>query len=133
MGRTMKVRRKNCSLRPLIGCPFGFVFQLENGKDGPYLFCVKPEEVTYSQEKEDTTSEDIVKDNREIVDNNTTQSLNGEDIDAMRRYIAPEHVPVQYGGHSRTGKLEFSHEDSVIELDVKPNSKHQVELSHAEL
>ncbi|GAB2228431.1 hypothetical protein Droror1_Dr00010270 [Drosera rotundifolia] len=84
-GSTLKVGRKICSLRPLIGCPFGSVFQLENGKDGPYLSCVKPEEVTYSQEKEDTTAEDIVKDNREIVDNNTAQSLNGEDIDAMRR------------------------------------------------
>ncbi|GAB2224059.1 hypothetical protein Drorol1_Dr00004805 [Drosera rotundifolia] len=53
--------------------------------------------------------------------------------ETLFKYIAPEHVPVQYGGHSRTGELEFSHEDSVIEVDVKPNSKHQVELSHSEL
>lgn len=53
--------------------------------------------------------------------------------ETLFKYIAPEHVPVQYGGHSRTGELEFSHEDSVIEVDVKPNSKHQVELSHTEL
>ncbi|KAL9254429.1 Patellin-3-like protein [Drosera capensis] len=52
---------------------------------------------------------------------------------SISRYIAPEHVPVQYGGHSRTGELEFSHEDSVIEVDVKPNSKHEVELSHTQL
>ncbi|KAL9260937.1 Patellin-3-like protein [Drosera capensis] len=53
--------------------------------------------------------------------------------ETLFKYIAPEHVPVQYGGHSRTGELEFSHEDSVIEVDVKPSSKHQVELSHTEL
>ncbi|GAB2293870.1 hypothetical protein Dimus_028081 [Dionaea muscipula] len=83
---TLKVGKKNCSLKPLIGCPFGSVFRLEDGKDGPYLSRVlQPEEVNDSQEKEGPVSEDISKDNREIIDNNTAQSLNGEDIDAMRR------------------------------------------------
>lgn len=40
--RTLKIGNKNYSLRPLIGCPFGSSFQIENGKEGPYLSCIIP-------------------------------------------------------------------------------------------
>ena len=39
-GRNLKIGKKNCSLKPLIGCPFGSLFQVDNGKDGPYLSLV---------------------------------------------------------------------------------------------
>jgi tRNA (adenine-N(1)-)-methyltransferase non-catalytic subunit len=32
--RTLKIGNKNFSLRPLIGCPFGSSFQIENGTEG---------------------------------------------------------------------------------------------------
>ncbi|GAB4852513.1 hypothetical protein Ancab_016727 [Ancistrocladus abbreviatus] len=83
---TLKIGKKNCSLRPLIGCPFGSLFRVETGKDGAYLSRVlQTEEGNDAPEKEDGIREDVLKDNREIIDNNKAQSLTGEDIDAMRR------------------------------------------------
>lgn len=35
--RKLKIGNKNCSLQPLIGCPFGSVFRVETGSQGPYL------------------------------------------------------------------------------------------------
>ncbi|KAL9269823.1 Patellin-3-like protein, partial [Drosera capensis] len=52
--------------------------------------------------------------------------------ETLFKYIAPEHVPVQYGGHSRAGELEFTTEDPVIEVNIKPNSKHVVEFEFTE-
>lgn len=40
--RTLKLGNKNCSLQPLIGCPFGSLFQAENGDRGLYLSRVLP-------------------------------------------------------------------------------------------
>lgn len=36
-GRIVKIGNKNYPLQPLIGCPFGSVFQVENGIKGPCL------------------------------------------------------------------------------------------------
>lgn len=36
-GATLKIGNKKCSLQPLIGCPFGSLFQAENGTDGSFL------------------------------------------------------------------------------------------------
>ncbi|KAK8585173.1 hypothetical protein V6N13_139108 [Hibiscus sabdariffa] len=36
-GSTLKIGNKTCSLQPLIGCPFGSLFQVESGKEKPYL------------------------------------------------------------------------------------------------
>ncbi|KAH1204268.1 tRNA (adenine(58)-N(1))-methyltransferase non-catalytic subunit trm6 [Glycine max] len=123
----LKIGNKNCSLQPLIGCPFGTVFQV----DGPFLspaqgmfpfhlFTFLPflifvvaillftfvngnnaEEVRDGQvsvESRDKVNNDNnpeevrdgranvdSRDNRALVDNNTAQSLTGEDIEAMRR------------------------------------------------
>ncbi|KAA8537527.1 hypothetical protein F0562_027135 [Nyssa sinensis] len=83
---TLKIGNKNCSLQPLIGYPFGSLFQLENGTKGPCLSRVLPAtEGNYLQEKVDFQIKDESKDNRALVDNNTAQSLTGEDIDEMRR------------------------------------------------
>lgn len=49
------------------------------------------------------------------------------------RYVAPEQVPVQYGGLSREGELEFSVADSVTEVIVKPATKYTVEFSFSEV
>lgn len=35
--RTLKIGNKKCSLQPLIGCPFGSLFQVESGKEGTFL------------------------------------------------------------------------------------------------
>lgn len=46
------------------------------------------------EEKGDFQSQEISKDNRALVDNNKAQSLTGEDIDAMRRWV--HHVLVSW-------------------------------------
>ncbi|KAL4280658.1 hypothetical protein GQ457_03G038210 [Hibiscus cannabinus] len=79
-GSTLKIGNKTCSLQPLIGCPFGSLFQLESGKEKPYLsrFVPPTEDEGGCQLQEES------RDNRAIIDNNQAQSLTGEDIDAMR-------------------------------------------------
>ncbi|KAJ4835346.1 hypothetical protein Tsubulata_049208 [Turnera subulata] len=52
--------------------------------------------------------------------------------ETLFKYIAPELVPVQYGGLSREGEQEFSAADSVIEVTIKPTSKHQIEFPVSE-
>ena len=42
------------------------------------------------------------------------------------RYIAPELVPVQYGGLSREAEQEFTTSDPVTEVTIKPATKHAV-------
>lgn len=87
---TFKIGNKSFSLKPLIGCPFGSLFQIENGGNGPHLARVMPsrEEGINCQEMEEMKEEQVIKDelrdNRAIVDNNKAQSLSSEDIDAMR-------------------------------------------------
>lgn len=44
------------------------------------------------------------------------------------RYIAPEQVPVQYGGLSREGEQEFATVDAATEITVKPAAKHIIEF-----
>lgn len=84
-GSTLKIGNKNCSLQPLIGCPFGSLFQVDNGKEGPNLSRVIPSTEDDVQEKEDAQISGEFRDNRAIVDDNKAQSLSGEDIDEMRR------------------------------------------------
>ncbi|KAG9443002.1 hypothetical protein H6P81_018856 [Aristolochia fimbriata] len=87
---TLKVGNKKCSLRPLIGCPFGSLFQVDNGPKGPFLSLVPansdgntPEE--NEKEKDESQPKEETRDNRALIDNNSAQRLSGEDIDAMRR------------------------------------------------
>ncbi|GJY49481.1 cellular retinaldehyde binding/alpha-tocopherol transport [Tanacetum coccineum] len=47
---------------------------------------------------------------------------------AFQLYIAPELVPVQYGGLSREGEQEFTASDSVTEDIIKPATKHCIEF-----
>ncbi|KAE8733462.1 Patellin-5 [Hibiscus syriacus] len=44
------------------------------------------------------------------------------------KYIAPEQVPVQYGGLSREGEQEFADADAATEEIIKPATKHTVEF-----
>ncbi|XP_057794809.1 uncharacterized protein LOC131011072 [Salvia miltiorrhiza] len=85
-GSKIKIGDKNCSLQPLIGCPFGSSFQVEVGADGPFLSPIVPngEGNNLGEKMDDQTMEEC-RDNRALVDNNTAQSLTGEDIDGMRR------------------------------------------------
>ncbi|KAL5129523.1 Patellin-3 [Glycine soja] len=48
------------------------------------------------------------------------------------RYIAPELVPVQYGGLSREAEQEFTSAYPVTEFTIKPASKHSVEFPVSE-
>lgn len=48
--------------------------------------------------------------------------------ETLFKYIAPEQVPVQYGGLSREGDYEFTTSDPAIEDIVKPTSKHTIEF-----
>ena len=48
------------------------------------------------------------------------------------RYIAPDQVPVQFGGMYKEDDAEFSASDAVTELTVKPSSKETVEVPATE-
>ncbi|CAN1323054.1 tRNA (adenine(58)-N(1))-methyltransferase non-catalytic subunit trm6 [Linum perenne] len=84
--RTLKIGNQNFSLKPLIGCPFGTLLQVENGAEGPFLSPVTPSEGENSvQEKGECEITDESRDNRGLVDDNKAQTLTGDDIDEMRR------------------------------------------------
>lgn len=51
----------------------------------------------------------------------------------MFRYIAPEQVPVQYGGLSKADDQEFTTADAAVEETIKPTSKHTIEFPVAEV
>ncbi|KAK1391184.1 tRNA (adenine(58)-N(1))-methyltransferase non-catalytic subunit TRM6 [Heracleum sosnowskyi] len=80
-GKTLKIGNKTYSLQPLIGCHFGSLFQVETGGNGPFLSPVIQE----SNQEEKGCKIDDPKDNRALVDNNTAQTLTGDEIDVMRR------------------------------------------------
>lgn len=48
--------------------------------------------------------------------------------ETLFKYIAPEQVPVQYGGLNREGEQEFTTTDPVTEVVIKPASKYTVEI-----
>ncbi|KAE8668475.1 Patellin-2 [Hibiscus syriacus] len=48
--------------------------------------------------------------------------------ETLFKYIAPEQVPVQYGGLSREGEQEFTVVDAVTEVTIKPATKHTIEF-----
>ncbi|KAG5041350.1 hypothetical protein JHK82_013459 [Glycine max] len=50
--------------------------------------------------------------------------------ETLLRYIAPEQLPVKYGGLSKDG--EFGNIDAVTEITVRPAAKHSVEFSVTE-
>ena len=59
--RKLKIGNKNCSLHPLIGCPFGTVFQLDTSSDGaPFLSPFQPKGIsiyTYTGYNTDTNDD----------------------------------------------------------------------------
>ncbi|OMO87406.1 hypothetical protein CCACVL1_09048 [Corchorus capsularis] len=81
-GATLKIGNKTCSLQPLIGCPFGSMFQVESGQEKPYLSRFTPS--TEENNVQDEGKQES-RDNRALIDNNQAQSLTSEDIDALRR------------------------------------------------
>ncbi|MED6158853.1 hypothetical protein PIB30_036848 [Stylosanthes scabra] len=52
--------------------------------------------------------------------------------ETLFKYIAPEQVPLQYGGLSRDGEQEFGTAHPVTEVTIKPATKQTVEFSFAE-
>ncbi|XP_075519029.1 patellin-3-like [Primulina tabacum] len=48
--------------------------------------------------------------------------------ETLFKYLAPEQVPVQYGGLSKDGEQDFASADVAIEETIKPTSKHTIEL-----
>ncbi|KAI4388827.1 hypothetical protein MLD38_001122 [Melastoma candidum] len=52
--------------------------------------------------------------------------------DVLFKYIAPEQVPVQYGGLSRDGEQEFTTADPATEATVKPSTNHVIEFPVSE-
>ncbi|KAI3981625.1 hypothetical protein MKX01_007545 [Papaver californicum] len=87
-GATLKIGDKKCSLQPLIGCPFGSMFQVEVGQKGPHLchiFAADADDQTAQLQEEEEIQQNEHKDNRALVDDNTAQTLSFEDINAMKR------------------------------------------------
>ncbi|WVZ01743.1 hypothetical protein V8G54_022549 [Vigna mungo] len=52
--------------------------------------------------------------------------------ETLFKYIAPELVPIQYGGLSREGEQEFTTSGPVTEVTIKPTTKHAVEFPVSE-
>lgn len=48
--------------------------------------------------------------------------------ETLFKYIAPEQVPVQYGGLSKENNPDFTTADTVTEMTIKPSSKQTVEI-----
>ncbi|KVI07766.1 hypothetical protein Ccrd_013870 [Cynara cardunculus var. scolymus] len=85
-GSIVKIGNKNYPLQPLIGCPFGSLFQVENGANGPCLSrVISTAEVSNDEDKKECDLKDESRDNRALIDNNTAQTLTGDDIEGMRR------------------------------------------------
>ncbi|KAL8255100.1 hypothetical protein R6Q59_033321 [Mikania micrantha] len=85
-GSIVKIGNKNYPLQPLIGCPFGSVFQVENGINGPCLSRVNlSAQANNTEDKKECAIKDESRDNRALIDNNTAQTLTGEDIEGLRR------------------------------------------------
>ncbi|KAF9618454.1 hypothetical protein IFM89_001177 [Coptis chinensis] len=88
---TLKIGDKKCSLGQLIGCPFGSTFQLDStGSSAPYLSRILVEnnnqgDIDVVEGKNEVELKEESRDNRALVDNNSAQSLSGQDIDALRR------------------------------------------------
>ncbi|GKV35207.1 hypothetical protein SLEP1_g43509 [Rubroshorea leprosula] len=59
-------------------------------------------------------------------------SSQSKSADTLFKYIAPEQVPVQYGGLSKEGEQEFTTDDPVTEFIIKPSTKHTVEYPVSE-
>lgn len=49
------------------------------------------------------------------------------------RYIAPEQLPVQFGGLSREGEQEFATAEPATEEIIKPACKHTIEIPVTEV
>ncbi|KAL4305136.1 hypothetical protein HN51_038657 [Arachis hypogaea] len=81
----LKIGNKNCSLQPLIGTPFGSLFQLDGTSLSPFIPSPQADATNNEEIKDDGQPNVESRDNRELVDNNTAQTLTGEDIEAMRR------------------------------------------------
>ncbi|XP_042375199.1 patellin-3-like [Zingiber officinale] len=48
--------------------------------------------------------------------------------DTLFKYIAPEQVPVAFGGLSKENDPDFTSSDAVTELSIKPSSKQSIEI-----
>ncbi|KAK4752789.1 hypothetical protein SAY87_021587 [Trapa incisa] len=85
-GSTLKIGNKTYSLKPLVGCPFGSLFQVDNGPKGSVLWRVTlpSQEGNHVQGKGSSESQES-RDNRALVDNNQAQTLTGDDIEALRK------------------------------------------------
>lgn len=86
---TLKIGADTCSLTPMIGCPFGALFQVERGPKGLYLSRIfaastKKTSLQHNEDQKDNEKADN-KDNRALIDNNTAQNLSAEEILQMRR------------------------------------------------
>ncbi|KAK8962725.1 hypothetical protein KSP40_PGU020435 [Platanthera guangdongensis] len=127
-GATLKIGNKACSLRPLIGCPFGSVFRVESSTSGSHLSrCFYSStllgNVATAQGKCYFGACGEMKDNRSLFDNNTAQGLSSEDIDAMKREGATgEEIVEALVANSSTfdKKTAFSQE----KYKIKKQKKH---------
>ncbi|KAJ8458347.1 hypothetical protein OPV22_031273 [Ensete ventricosum] len=52
--------------------------------------------------------------------------------ETLFKYIAPEQVPVQFGGLSKENDPDFSTADAVTEITIKPSTKQAIEISVTE-
>ncbi|XP_042379501.1 patellin-3-like [Zingiber officinale] len=52
--------------------------------------------------------------------------------ETLFKYIAPEQVPVQFGGLSKENDPDFSTADSVTEVAIKPSTKHVIQIPVSE-
>uniref|UniRef100_A0A0D9W1U4 tRNA (adenine(58)-N(1))-methyltransferase non-catalytic subunit TRM6 n=1 Tax=Leersia perrieri TaxID=77586 RepID=A0A0D9W1U4_9ORYZ len=80
---TVKIGNRNCSLKPLVGRPFGSLFSV--GPSGLVPCTDDSSRDDKMQDAADAPAQDETRDNRSLVDNNTAQNLSSDDIEAMKR------------------------------------------------
>ncbi|KAJ7529703.1 hypothetical protein O6H91_15G062800 [Diphasiastrum complanatum] len=88
----VKLGNVKCSLAPLIGCPFGSIFEVSKDPKGPHLVQVSQDKEIQSSNCNKTEVHGVEeldicsdRDNRDLIDDNTAQSLSELEISYMRR------------------------------------------------
>ncbi|XP_024530152.1 tRNA (adenine(58)-N(1))-methyltransferase non-catalytic subunit trm6 isoform X2 [Selaginella moellendorffii] len=79
---TVKLGKAKYSLAPVIGCPFGSQFE---PKSSSLERSSRAEDNNAGEEEEEEEENAATKDNRNLIDDNTAQTLSAEEIHSMKR------------------------------------------------
>eukprot|EP00742_Colponemidia_sp_Colp-10_P003211 GILJ01003420.1.p1 GENE.GILJ01003420.1~~GILJ01003420.1.p1 ORF type:complete len:430 (-),score=78.80 GILJ01003420.1:81-1370(-) len=109
-----KIGKLKCSVAPVIGQQYGSTFKVQNGK-------LELLTGRSAREMRATDTEQVVEDNRDLVDNNTAQSLTAAEITALKAQVSGEEVIEKLVQNSATfaTKTQFSKEKYIKKKQKK--------------